>query len=197
MRRSERSIGTGTAVLAAALALGTLQAGCGSPMDDAPPLKLADGLQPEQVIYNYQLIESEAGVRRWVLDSDRMVKFPDRQNVDLVRVNMDFFEHGEYYSTLVSDSGTADLKSRDVFVWGNVVITTDDGRRLRTSELHYSNHDGLIRNDVYNIFDRGLDVVTGIGLEATPDLDYVEIHEVEAVIGDESITTRPGAAETP
>ena len=165
--------------------------GTGSPAVD-------DANVPEQKFYDYRLIETEAGVRLWVLDSDEMLKYPDRRDVELVRVNMDFFRDGEYYSTLVSDSGTADLQTHDVFVWGNVVVTTNDGRRLRTSELTYTNSDGLIRNEVYNVFDRGEDVVTGIGLEATPDLDYIEIkQDVAAEVGDETASEAEAGGENP
>lgn len=177
-----------SAVLATVLAL-ALSCGCGPDRESSGEQQQgATGPLPEQVVYDYQLIESEAGVRRWVLDSDRMTKFPGREDVDLVRVAMDFFRQGEYYSTLVSDSGRANLQTHDVFVWGDVVVTTSDGRRLRTSELHYGNQDGLIRNDVFNVFDHGSDVMTGIGLEATPDLDYIEIkQEVAIEMGDESL----------
>jgi len=189
------------AALLAALGLCALLAACGPTTDDTSglgPLLVGNGPQPEQRFYDYRLIESTAGVRQWVLDSDEMVKFADRRDVDLVRVKMDFFRHGEYYSTLVSDSGTANLRTRDVFVWGNVVVTTHDGRRLRTSELYYSNDDGLIRNEVFNIFDRGPDVVTGIGLEATPDLDYIEIKQnVAAEVSDEPDADADDPGESP
>ena len=179
----------GSLVLAALAGL-LLLAACqqAADRDDAPTPPAADGRpMPEQKFYDYRLIETQAGVRQWVLDSDEMLKYPDRRDVELVRVHMDFFREGEYYSTLVSDSGTANLDTRDVFVWGHVVVTTSDGRRLRTSELAYTNSDGLIRNEVYNVFDRGEDVVTGIGLEATPDLDYIEIkQDVAAEVGDET-----------
>jgi LPS export ABC transporter protein LptC len=183
--------------LAVLLALGACQDA--ADRDDAPTPPAAGGQPvPEQKFYEYRLIETQAGVRQWVLDSDEMLKYPDRRDVELVRVHMEFFREGEYYSTLVSDSGTADLESRDVFVWGNVVVTTVDGRRLRTSELAYSNSDGLIRNEVYNVFDRGEDVVTGIGLEATPDLDYIEIkQDVAAEVGDETASEADAGGEKP
>ncbi len=187
------------------LAAGTIAAqlcalaiGCGPGGQDTADTAPSSGPQPEQKLLNYRLIESEAGVRRWALDSDEMTKFPERQDVDLVRVKMDFFQHGEYFSTLVSDSGRANLKTRDVFVWGRVMITTREGRRLRTSELHFSNVDGLIRNDVYNEFDHGPDILRGIGLEATPDLDYIEIRqEVDAVVGDETVADDDGPSPSP
>jgi len=164
----------------------------------------ADATVPEQKFYDYRLIETEAGVKQWVLDSDEMLKWAGRDDVTLVRVHMDFFRTGEYFSTLVSDSGIANLQTNDVFVWGDVTVTTADGRRLRTSELAYTNSDGLIRNDVYNVFDRGQDVVTGIGLVATPDLDYIEIKEdVAAEVGDDAAAEAgsddrsPGRAPAP
>ncbi len=184
-----------SAMLLGSLALCILAAACGPTGEDTEelgPTETGNAPVPEQKFFEYRLIESEAGVRQWVLDSDEMIKYSNRTDVDLVRVKMDFFRHGDYYSTLVSDSGTANLRTRDVFVWGNVVVTTHDGRRLRTSELHYSNLDGLIRNEVYNVFDRGLDVVTGIGLEATPDLEYIEIkQDIAAEVGDESEAPPP------
>jgi len=161
----------------------------------------ASDVRPERTFYDYQLIETTDGVKEWVLDSDIMNKYKGRQDVDLERVEMDFYQDGEYYSTLVADSGTADTRTHDVHVWGDVVITTDDGRRLRTTDLRYTRKDGLIRNEVYNVFDRGEDVVTGIGLEATPDLNYLVIkNQVAGVVGDDSAdamgdetTDEPGA----
>ncbi len=68
-----------------------------------------------------------------------------------------------------------------------MVVVTDDGRRLETEELFFDNETELIHNEVFNRFTRGDDVMTGIGLEATPDLEYIEIKQkVEAEVGDET-----------
>ncbi len=191
--------------LSGLLAVMVLSIGCGDASTEATrgaPTEAPGGgsseEQPEQKFYDYRLIETEAGVKLWILESDEMLKYAGREDVELVRVKMDFFREGDYFSTLVSDSGTANLKNRDVYVWGHVVVTTHDGRRLRTTNLTYTNTDGLIRNDVYNVFDRGDDVITGVGLEATPDLDYIEIkHEVAAAVGDETAADTDTAEETP
>lgn len=179
--------------------------GCGDASD--PSAEAQEGLaderleqpeQPTQTFYDYRLIESTSGVKQWVLDSDVMHRYKTRADVDLVRVAMDFLKDGAYHATLLADSGVANTSTHDVHVWGNVAINTHDGRRLRTSELFYSSGDGLIRNEVYNIFDRGLDVVTGFGLEATPDLDYLVIkREVAGVLGDEVPDDSPQAGGAP
>jgi LPS export ABC transporter protein LptC len=156
-------------LLAAVLLLG----GCYQAEEQTSPP--TDERLPDQTIENYQLTTSEAGVKRWVLDSDRMEKFEDQEDVELYGVRMRFYRDGVYHSTLTSERGIANLSTRNLFAWGNVVVVTEDDRRLETEELHYDNVAGRIHNDVFNRYRRGQDWSTGFGLEATPDLDYIEI----------------------
>ena len=182
-------------ILTVLILLGACQQEPGGDPGAVTPKSSTAGEQPEHRFNDYNQIETQAGVRQWILDSDEMLKYADRDDVELVRVKMDFFRDGTYYSTLVSDSGTANLTTKNVFVWGHVEITNIEDRRLRTSELRYTNEDGRIRNQVYNVFDEGEDVVTGIGLEATPDLTYLVItREVAAEIGD--VIEEAGAEDT-
>ena len=170
-----------TGFLVAACWLG----GC-SDRDEPRSLSQGDDL-PDQQFYDYRLIESTGGIKRWVLESDKMEKYADREDVELYNLQMDFYRDGEYFSTLTSERGQANLTTKKMFTWGNVVVVTEDGRRLETSELHYDNVSGLIFNDVFDRFTRDEDVMTGIGLEATPDLEYFELKEqVQAELGDEA-----------
>lgn len=152
-------------------------AGCSGEEQPVSSSPRREGVVPEQQFYDYVLIESDAGVRNWVLESDEMQKFVGERDVLLVTVRMDFYREGVYFSTLTSDSGRADLRSRNVHTWGDVVVVTEDGRRLETEELFFDNETQLITNDVFDRFTRDGDVLTGIGLEATPDLEYIEIKQ--------------------
>ena len=150
-----------------------------TPAQDAP--------HPQQQVFDYRLIETTAGVRQWVLAGAQMQKFAGQQDMLLVDVTMDFFREGDHFSTLTADSGRANEQTRNVHTWGNVIVVTDDGRRLDTDELFFDNKTQLIFNDVFDRFTRGEDIVTGIGLEATPDLEYIEIKQrVEGAVGDET-----------
>ena len=145
------------------------------------------GRKPEQQFFDYRLIESEKGIRLWVLQSDKMLKYAGEKDVQLVTLHMDFFKQGEHFSVLTADSGRANLKTKDIHAWGNVIVITDDGRKLETEELYFNNATQLIHNDVFDRFTRDGDVLTGIGLEATPDLEYIEIKQnVEAQVEDEA-----------
>ena len=164
-------------------------AGCGDsgePAQTGSP-RTKGGRVPEQQFFDYRLIESEAGVRQWVLQSDKMLKYSGERDVHLVTLHMDFFKEGEHFSVLTADSGKANLTSKNIHTWGNVVVVTDDGRVLETEELFFDNETQLIHNDVFNRFTQDGDVLTGIGLEATPDLEYIEIkQQVEAEVKDEA-----------
>ncbi len=152
------------------------------------------GERPAQQFFDYRLIESQAGVKQWILQSDEMQKFTGQRDVILGVVLMDFFQEGEHFSVLTADSGRANLQTKNIHTWGNVVVVTDDGRRLETEDLYFSNETELIHNDVFNRFTRDGDVMTGIGLEATPDLEYIELkREVKAEVDDTSDITNSAA----
>lgn len=142
---------------------------------------------PERQFFDYTFTETDAGVTQWILQSDEMRQYKDRPDVELSVVTMDFFREGRHYSTLTSDSGTANTTSHDVHVWGNVVVQQDDGDRLETEELFFDNETQLIHNEIFNRMTSEGDVVTGIGLEATPDLEYIKIKEqMRGDVSDES-----------
>lgn len=130
---------------------------------------------PERQFFDYRFTETEAGVTQWTLESDEMKKYPGRRDVEFVTVEMDFYNDGVHFSTLTADSGSAIMETRDVHVWGNVVVLKDNGDRLETEELFFDNEDQLIHNEIFNRMTTPQDVVTGIGLEATPDLEYIKI----------------------
>ena len=173
------------ALVVAALALTLAATGCGESAEPSAAPARRDGAVPEQQFFDYRLIESSAGVREWELQSAEMQKYAGRDDVLLVAVKMDFYSEGAHFSVLTADSGRANLQTHDVHTWGQVVIVTDDGRRLETEELFFANSTQRITNEVFNRFTRGVDVMTGIGLEATPDLEYIELKgDVQAEVGD-------------
>ena len=167
-------------------------AGCGEDSRVAettdPPADM-----PDQELFDTSIYDSREGVRRWRLDSDRLARWHDRDEAQLYEVHMEFYRADTLFSTLTSERGRANQKTNDLFTWGNVVVVTRDGRRLETEELYYEERTGLIHNDVFNRFTRGVDVMTGIGMEATPELDYFELKEsVEATVVEQGAADEEG-----
>lgn len=167
------------------LVLSVMLSGCGNGENSTGQPERKASNKPTEQFFDYTLVETENGIKQWVLDSDEMRKYSAQDDVELITVKMNFFKNGTHFSTLTSDSGLANLLTHDIHTWGDVVVVTEDGRRLETEELFFSNETELIHNDVFNVFTRGTDVMTGIGLEATPDLEYIEIkQQVEAQVED-------------
>lgn len=189
--KNQRHIILVCGLLALLLALG-LAAGCQEDSNPAAETEMDKSLSenlPIQQFFDYRLVETNVGIRKWVLVSDQMNKYSEQRDVELITVHIDFYRDGAHFSTLTSDSGTANLKTNDIFTWGNVVVITNDGRMLETEELYFNNSEQLIHNDVFDRFTRQDDVIEGIGLEATPDLEYIEIkRQVEADVVDSEPT---------
>ena len=154
---------------------------------DEPPRESSSGTPaelPDQELFDYTVSDTRDGSRRWILRSARMEKFKDKDDARLYGVNMDFFRADTLFSTLVSEDGEVNLTTNKLFAWGNVVVTTVDGRKLETQELLYDDQSGKISNEVHNRFTRKDDIMIGYGMETTPDLGDFTLHRVEAVIYD-------------
>jgi len=174
------------AVLPGLLLLCVLLAGCADEERVAATGDVSADL-PDQELFNTTIYDSKEGVRRWILRSDRLARYRDQDEAQLHGVHMDFYRADSLFSTLTSERGRANMKTNNLFAWGDVVVVTRDGRRLETEELDYDDASGLISNDVFNRFTRGDDVMTGIGMEATPELDSFELKQsVEATVYDET-----------
>lgn len=186
---------TRTATLLAALLLCVVLAGCAEDERVAATEDLSDDL-PDQELFNTTIYDTKGGERRWILGSDRLARYHDQDEAQLFVVNMDFYKADTLFSTLTSRRGRANMKTNDLFAWGEVVVVTKDGRRLETEELDYDDNTGRISNDVFNRFTRGEDVMTGIGMEATPDLSRFELKQaVEATVYDEAQADGGGKRE--
>ena len=158
------------------LAFSLLLSGCAE-FDDQKVQDIHDGIPPDQELLDYVMTETENGLKKWVLISDKLQRFSDSDDVQLFELEMQFYDADVLTSTITSRRGTANLDTGKLFAWREVVVISADGRKLETEELHYDDKSGLIVNDVFDTFTRGHDVMTGYGMEATPELDYFELKD--------------------
>jgi LPS export ABC transporter protein LptC len=158
------------------LAAACLWAGCADPESSeeaAPQVKL-----PDQELLDYVIVDSRNGDKKWELHSERMEKFADADTARLHGVNMQFFRADTLFSTLVALDGRINQRSNDLFVWGDVVVTTTDGRILETQELYYDNATDLISNEVFDrIIEDGY-VTTSIGIIVKPDMSWMQLNQM-------------------
>lgn len=92
--------------------------------------------------------QNEEGQRRWTLDADKAEYQRDSSLAKLEAVKLMFYEAGQFGDlTLQADHGQLEQETRQVDVWGNVVLTTERGEQLFTRRLHYSDKTRQLSTD--------------------------------------------------
>lgn len=83
--------------------------------------------------------QTEDGQQRWTLDAEQARYLKDSSLVHLQGVGMEFYRTGRFGDVqLVSREGRFNEETRQVEVWGNVVVTTGRGEQLFTERLRYN-----------------------------------------------------------
>jgi LPS export ABC transporter protein LptC len=87
---------------------------------------------------NLNYTETQDGRKRWTLVADRAEYLRSSNLVRLTPVHLDFYDAGAFGNlTLTADHGELQEDTRQVDVWGNVVVVGEGGERLLTESLRY------------------------------------------------------------
>jgi len=157
----------------------------------APPAKNL----PTQVIDNFTLTETDGANVAWKLKAERADVYEYANEAKVFGVHVDFYEEGEYSSTLTAREGTVDLLRHSMTARGNVVLVSRrDGAVLKTEELSWDADGHRIFSEAYCTLERGRSVIRGQGFTATPGLESFSTHELNADIREKEMTglERPG-----
>ena len=128
----------------------------------------------EQIIYDGRTILTDAGVKRGEMFADTIFVFNDQTRFALRRVRAQFnTDIGAKNGTLKGDRGTYDLRTRILEGFGNVVVTSTDGKELKSPHLKYSETTNLISSDSAFTATEGDKVSTGIGFTSDPNLKSI------------------------
>lgn len=154
---------------------------------EQPPGPASSDEQPLQITRDFVTTESDSGIVRYVLRA-RVARFYADDVTRLEGVEVDFYDEGRKVSVLRSREGFRDADGR-LRARGDVVVTAVEGGVLATDELYWDRQRGKIRTDsAFTITEKG-DVLRGIGLTTTPNLDLVEIgREVEGTMDEKPKT---------
>ena len=132
-------------------------------------LTLAD--TAEQVMFDVRTHLTNTGVKRGEMFADTVFVFDDQTLFALRRVRANFnTETGAPNGTLRGDRGTYNLRSKILEGFGNVVVTSTDGKRLTSNHLKYSENSNQISSDSAFVYREGTDVQRGVGFVTDPNL---------------------------
>lgn len=130
----------------------------------------------DQTMFGVRLILADAGVQRALLQADTAFTYEDNTRTDLRNVRSTFFtETGVKNGTLTSREGTYNVRSQNMEARGDVVVISEDGRRLETPHLRYDPARNEISSDSAFVLTQPQDRLTGIGFVADPNLNNVRV----------------------
>lgn len=158
-----------------------------------PPVAAHSALadSADQVMYNARFNLTDQGLQRAHLESDTAYFFDDNTRIELEKVHTTFFTAtGEKNAVLTSERGTFNSRTNNMIARKNVVVVTEDGRRLTTPELMYNQQRNEISSDSAFVETEPTRRIEGIGFRSDPDMKNIRILKGTTGIA-RGITTAP------
>jgi len=172
MTRRVRMLGVLTAAVAVAAA-------CGGDAKSRPPIvapqsSMLDSAEQFMLGVTYTL--TNEGVKRGELVADTGYVFDETTRFEFRKVRVDFnTATGVKDGTLTARRGTYSQRLGVLEGWGDVVVVTQDGKKLTSPMLRYNKATDEISTDSAFVFDDGKMVRRGVGMRTDPRLSRVQI----------------------
>lgn len=175
---------TSPLMLAVVLATAMAPAACSSVGDgqtsgaDAPALLDS----ADQVAFGFRTLVTDGGLLRAEIFADTAVFLDQNTRASLRKVHGDFFgATGAKEATLTALVGNLNTRSNVLEAWGDVVITSVDGRVLKTPMIRYIQSQNQVTSDsAFVLTEPGEKQISGVGFRADPSLNAVEVLKVKS-----------------
>jgi LPS export ABC transporter protein LptC len=130
----------------------------------------------DQVMYGARFNLTDKGLQRAQLQADTAYFFEDNTRIELENVHTTFFTAaGAKNAVLTSDRGRYNSRTNNMVARKNVVVVTEDGRRLTTPELNYNQQTNEISSDSAFVMTEPNRRLEGIGFRSDPDMKNIRI----------------------
>jgi LPS export ABC transporter protein LptC len=176
---------------------------CGSDKKQ-PPLAthspLADSA--DQVMYGAQFNLNDEGLSRGRMNADTAYFFDDNTRMEFENVNTTFFTvTGAKDAVLTSRRGSYNNRTGNMIARQNVIVVSEDGRRLTTEELKYNQQTNQISSDSAFVMTEPGRRLAGVGFRSDPNMKNIQIlkgasGEAKGVSTEPMVLPAPGNAPT-
>lgn len=130
----------------------------------------------DQVMYGARFNLTDKGLQRAQLQADTAYFFEDNTRIELEPVHTTFFTAtGAKDAVLTSQRGTYNSRTTNMIARKNVVVVSEDGRRLTTSELIYNQQRNQISSDSAFVMTEPNRRLEGIGFRSDPNMKNIQI----------------------
>lgn len=148
----------------------------------------------DQVIYGLRTILTDRGVDRAHLQADTAYFFDENTRIELEPVHTTFYTAtGAKDAVLTSKRGTYNSRTSNMVARENVLVVTEDGRRLTTPELTYNQQRNEISSDSAFVMTEPDRRLEGIGFRSDPNMKNIQILKSASGMA-RGISTEPAPA---
>jgi LPS export ABC transporter protein LptC len=145
----------------------------------------------DQVMYGTHFNLTDKGLSRAELVADTAYFFDDNTRIELRTLEVTFFTtSGARDAYLTALRGTYQTRGGIMVARGDVVVITEEGRRLETPELRYDQSMNEIASDSAFVLTEPGRRLEGIGFRSDPNMQNVQILRTKS--GSTGAVTLPG-----
>lgn len=159
----------------------------------APPIVRGSAMadSADQIMYGAHFNLTDKGLSRAELLSDTAYFFEDNTRVELRKVEATFYTTtGARDAYLTSKRGTYRSRVGSMVARDNVVVVTEEGRKLTTPELKYDQAMNEIASDSAFVLTEPGRRLEGIGFRSDPNMQNIRILKTKS--GSTGAVTLPG-----
>lgn len=159
----------------------------------APPVVRKSALadSADQVMFGAHFNLTDKGLARAEMLADTAYFFDDNTRIELRNIETTFYTtSGARDAYLTAERGTYNNRSGMMIARGDVVVTTEEGRRLTTPHLKYDQAMNEISSDSAFVLTEPGRRVEGIGFKSDPNMQNVQILKTKS--GSTGTVTLPG-----
>jgi len=127
-------------------------------------------------MYGARFKLTDQGLARAQLEADTAYFFDDNTRQELENVHTTFYTvTGAKDAVLTSRHGTINNRTNNMIARGNVVVVSEDGRRLTTPELIYNQQKNQISSDSAFVMTEPNRRLEGVGFRSDPNMKNIQI----------------------
>jgi LPS export ABC transporter protein LptC len=164
--------------------LSLLLSSCSSDKIEPPKtdISTSDSI-PSQISFHTIVTFSDSGKIKAVLNAG-MIRVYSKYAYTLIDsgAKVDFYKDGVLSSTLTGERGKIFDNTKDVEVYDNVVLVSNEGSKLTTNKLYWVNQTQRIKSSEYVHIQTKTDDIKGYGFEADQNLKNYVIYKVSGEV---------------
>ena len=130
----------------------------------------------DQVMYGAWFNLTDEGIARARMQGDTLYFFDDNTRIEIENPFVTFYaSNGAKDGVLTARHGTSNTRTSNMIARRNVVVVSEDGRRLTTPELIYNQQKNEISSDSAFVLTEPDRKLEGVGFRSDPNMKNIQI----------------------